>query len=106
MIHVEERRRRPRTTSLDDWLRDAGGSAMRRVTSPFRDAARRLWEKAVLALMTVALVSAAAVFMLVGAVDLLKELRLPSWLAYGVLGAAGLVIGFLLWRSALGGDKA
>ena len=102
MIHVEERRRRPRTSSLDEWLRDTGGTALRKVTTPFRDAARRLWEKAVLALMTVALVAAAAVFMLVGAVELLKELRLPAWLSYGLMGAAGVVAGFLLWRSALG----
>jgi len=103
VIQVEERRRRTRTSPLDTWLRDTGGSLMRRMTSPVRETARRVWEKTVLALMTVALVAAGAVFMLIGAVELLKELRLPHWLAYGLLGTAGALAGFLLWRAALGG---
>ena len=102
MIHVEERRRRPRTSPLDDWLRDTGGSVLRRMSTPLRETARRAWDKAVLAMMTVALVAAAAGFLLMGAVELLKELRLPPWLAYGLLGTAGAVAGFLLWRAALG----
>ncbi|HEX7897006.1 MAG TPA: hypothetical protein VF950_04565 [Planctomycetota bacterium] len=104
MIQVEERRRRTRTSSLDDWLRDTGGAALRRAGTPFRDAARRIWDKAVLTFMTVAMVAASAVFLLVGAVELLKELKLPAWLAYGMLGVAGGVAGYLLWRTALG-DK-
>jgi len=55
-----------------------------------------------LALMTVALVSAAAVFLLAGALELVKDLKLPPWLAYGLLGVAIMLAGFLLW----GTDRA
>lgn len=101
MIHVEERRHRPRRTStLDDWLRDNGESLLRRAASPLLDTARRAWEGTVLALTALAMLATAAVFLPLGAVELLKESRLPTWLTYGLLGGAGALVGFLLWRSA------
>jgi hypothetical protein len=103
VIHVAERRQRPRKApNLDVWLRDNGETLLRRLASPLRHAARRAWEGGVLAATAVAMVAAAAVFLLIGAVELLKKPRLPAWLAYGLLGLAGAAAGFLLWRSAFG----
>ena len=51
---------------------------------PLRDAARRAWAGGVALMMTLALVATAGVFLLMGGVQLLKELRLPAWLAYGL----------------------
>src|SRR5687767_4355632 len=66
VIHAAERRRR--TSALDFWRRDNGGSL-----------ARRAWENTVLALTALAMLGTAAVFLLIGAVELLKDLRLPAW---------------------------
>ena len=105
MIHVAERRQQSRRTSiLDVWPRGNGGTRPRRAASPLRNAARRAYEGTVLALTAMAMLATAAVFLLLGAVELLKELRLPTWLAYGLLGGAGALAGFLLWRSAFAGE--
>ena len=96
----EERRRWTRSSPIDAWLGDLGGSAWRKVAAPLRDAGRRAWRAAVGALMTLALLATAAVFLLIGGARLLQELKLPAWLAYGLWGGAGLLAGALLWRAA------
>lgn len=101
MIRAEERRRR--SSVLDGWLREAGASLLERLGGAFRVAGERAWAGAVRILAAGVLVGAAAVLLLMGSVQLLRELRLPAWLVYAILGAAGLLAGFLLWRSALPG---
>ena len=103
MIHAAERRHRTRTSALDALPREDGGSPPRRAASPLGDAARRIWEGTVLALTAVAMVATAAVFLLLRAVEWLKNPRLPVWLAYGLLGGAGALAGFLLLQSAIAG---
>lgn len=90
---------------MDAWMDAIGGGALGRTAERLKDAGRRLWRGLVGALLTLALVATAAVFMMIGGVKLLQELKLPAWLAFGLWGGAGLLAGALLWRAAFA-DRA
>jgi uncharacterized membrane protein len=65
-----------------------------------RGSARGAWENLVFTVSALAMVGTVAAFVVIAAAEVLKALRLPSWLLYGVLGTSGLLAGFLLWRMA------
>lgn len=60
--------------------------------------ARRVQERAVAALAALAMVATASVFLLIGAIELLKELGLPAWLAIGAWGGLGALAALILVR--------